>query len=179
MPWAIRPAQAADAAFANSGSLHPLNLVQVVAPYLFATRVVGQNTHELGLYFGAVPLLLCVWLLRNRSAVESLSAADRRPLWCWDRRVAVWPSASMACFTAAALSCRWSASFVFPAGRSCWSTGAWPCWRPIGWQRLVAASQVARESHACAVAGRSGLSWLASVTGCQLSPWGCGSVFVE
>jgi hypothetical protein len=58
--------QSADAAFATSGSLHPLNMVQVVAPYLFATRVVGQNTHELGLYFGAVPLLLCVWLLAQR-----------------------------------------------------------------------------------------------------------------
>ncbi len=51
-----------DAAFANSGSLHPLNLVQLLAPYLFATRVVGQNTHELGLYLGAVPLMLCAWL---------------------------------------------------------------------------------------------------------------------
>ena len=39
--------------------------MQAVAPYLFATRVVGQNTHELGLYFGAVPLLLAVWLLRT------------------------------------------------------------------------------------------------------------------
>ena len=55
-----------DAAFRNSGSLHPLNLVQLVAPYLFQTRVVGQNTHELGLYIGAVPLVLCVWLFANR-----------------------------------------------------------------------------------------------------------------
>jgi hypothetical protein len=52
----------ADAAFINSGSLHPLNLVQLVAPYLFKTRVVGDNTHEFGLYFGAVPLALLVWL---------------------------------------------------------------------------------------------------------------------
>ncbi len=56
----------ADAAFSNSGALHPLNLVQLVAPYLFETRVVGQNTHELGLYDGAAPLLLCVWLLAQR-----------------------------------------------------------------------------------------------------------------
>src|SRR5262249_32222960 len=27
---------------------------------------VGQNTHELGLYAGAVPFLLCVWLLTAR-----------------------------------------------------------------------------------------------------------------
>lgn len=49
--------------YANWGSLHPLNLVQLVAPYLFATRVVGRNTHELGVYLGAVPLMLIVWLI--------------------------------------------------------------------------------------------------------------------
>ncbi len=59
--------QTADPTFAASGSLHPLNLVQWVAPYLFATRVVGQNTHELGLYVGAVPFLLCVRLFTQRS----------------------------------------------------------------------------------------------------------------
>jgi hypothetical protein len=58
--------QVPDAAFANTGSLHPLNLVQLVAPYLFQTRVVGQNTHELGLYAGAAPWLLCVWLFSQR-----------------------------------------------------------------------------------------------------------------
>jgi hypothetical protein len=58
--------QTADAAFADTGSLHPLNLVQFLAPYLFQTRVVGQNTHELGLYAGAVPLLLCIWLVAQR-----------------------------------------------------------------------------------------------------------------
>ena len=58
---------AVDPAFAGWGSLHPLNLVQLVAPYLFESRVVGQNTHELGLYDGVVPLLLCVWLLTQRA----------------------------------------------------------------------------------------------------------------
>ncbi len=57
---------ATDSAFANTGSLHPLNLLQFVAPYLFPTRGVGQNTHELGLYIGAAPLLLCVWLMTQR-----------------------------------------------------------------------------------------------------------------
>jgi hypothetical protein len=57
----------ADLAFANTGSLHPLNLVQFVAPYLFQTRVAGQNTHEAGLYVGAAPFLLCVWLLSQRA----------------------------------------------------------------------------------------------------------------
>jgi hypothetical protein len=59
--------QTADAAFAATGSLHPLNLIQLVAPYLFTTRVVGQNTHELGLYAGAVPIILCAWLVAHRS----------------------------------------------------------------------------------------------------------------
>lgn len=59
--------QTPDAAFAETGSLHPLNLVQLLAPYLFQTRVVGQNTHELGLYVGAVPIVLWIWLLAHRS----------------------------------------------------------------------------------------------------------------
>ncbi len=58
--------QTADPGFANTGSLHPLNLVQLFAPYLFQTRVVGQNTHELGLYAGAVSTVLCLWLLSRR-----------------------------------------------------------------------------------------------------------------
>lgn len=62
----------ADATFANSGALHPLNLVQLVAPYLLETRVVGQNTHELGLYVGAVPLALCIWLLGQRPRLGPL-----------------------------------------------------------------------------------------------------------
>ncbi len=70
--------QAPDATFANSGSMHFLNLVQLVAPYLFQTRVVGQNTHELGLYIGAVPLVLCVWLLSHRGEWGSY-----RPLVKW------------------------------------------------------------------------------------------------
>lgn len=58
--------QTVDEAFSTSGSLHPLNLLQLIEPYLFATRVVGQNTHELGLYLGAVPLILAIWLVSHR-----------------------------------------------------------------------------------------------------------------
>jgi Bacterial membrane protein YfhO len=68
----------ADPTFAATGSLHPLNLVQLLAPYLFRSRVVGQNTHELGLYAGAVPLLLCVWLWCHRRAL-----GQRRGLVIW------------------------------------------------------------------------------------------------
>ena len=51
--------------FSGWGSLDPLNLVQFVAPYLFKTRVVGQNTHELGLYAGSVTLILAAICVSN------------------------------------------------------------------------------------------------------------------
>ncbi len=57
--------QAADSSFSGWGSLAPLNLIQLFDPYLFATRVVGQNTHELGLYAGSVVLLLAIWAVTN------------------------------------------------------------------------------------------------------------------
>jgi hypothetical protein len=37
--------------------------LQLINPYLFRDRVVGGNTHEFGLYVGAVPIALLVWLL--------------------------------------------------------------------------------------------------------------------
>jgi hypothetical protein len=64
--------RSAAASFTDSGSLHPLNLVQLIAPYLFVHRVFGQNTHELTVYLGAVPLMLVVWVW-----------IDRRNLGCW------------------------------------------------------------------------------------------------
>ena len=62
-------------AFAFWGSLHPLNLLQLVAPYLFAGRVVGDNTHEFGLYAGAVPLMLIVWLVGPAARTWAAGAA--------------------------------------------------------------------------------------------------------
>lgn len=58
--------------FAEFGSLHPWNLMQLLGPYLFSTRVVGQNTHELGLYAGCVPLMLCAWLWIRRRELGAL-----------------------------------------------------------------------------------------------------------
>jgi hypothetical protein len=55
----------AGAEFSGFGALHPANLVQLVAPYLSPDRVLGLNTHEAGLYLGAVPLALLVWLRTN------------------------------------------------------------------------------------------------------------------
>ena len=47
----------------DGARLHPINLVQLVAPYLPVDRVFGGNAHELGLYVGAVPLMLALWVL--------------------------------------------------------------------------------------------------------------------
>jgi hypothetical protein len=62
------------------GSLHPWSFAELVGPYLFAKRVVGQNTHELACYFGAVPLVLVAWLLSNRQRV---SRNARAFAWGW------------------------------------------------------------------------------------------------
>jgi hypothetical protein len=48
-------------------SLHPINLVQLVAPYLPIDRVFGGSAHELSLYLGAVPLMLALWVLVRSS----------------------------------------------------------------------------------------------------------------
>jgi hypothetical protein len=70
--WMNSARLSADADFAFWGSLHPLNLLQLVAPYLFTGRVMGDNTHEFGLYAGAVPLMLIVWLLARRRELGPL-----------------------------------------------------------------------------------------------------------
>jgi hypothetical protein len=72
--------QTVDAAFRGSGSLDPLNLIQFVAPYLFRTRVVGQNTHELGCYAGSVTLMLAVWCVAARAAPRRLRLLARAAL---------------------------------------------------------------------------------------------------
>jgi hypothetical protein len=61
--------RSAGSEFSGFGSLHPLDLVQLVSPYLFPERVLSLNTHEAGLYLGAVPLALLV-LLRTNVAVR-------------------------------------------------------------------------------------------------------------
>jgi hypothetical protein len=66
---------APSAEFADSGSLHPLNLAQLVGPYLFRSRVVGQNTHELGLYLGSAPLVIALF-----GAANGLRKQRYRPL---------------------------------------------------------------------------------------------------
>jgi len=55
-----------DVGFVNSFSLPSQNFLQVVGPYLLHNRVYYESTHELGIYFGAVPLALVVWLAVRR-----------------------------------------------------------------------------------------------------------------
>ena len=73
-----------DAAFRGAWSLHPLNLLQMVSPYLFPDRVyehetVGVGTHELAWYAGAIVPVLVIWLVLRWRALEV-------PL----RRLALW-----------------------------------------------------------------------------------------
>jgi hypothetical protein len=75
--WMHSARQTADGQFAYWGSLHPVNLVQLVAPYLLAGRVAGDNTHEFGLYLGAVPLTLMVWLLARRGELHRFKPLTR------------------------------------------------------------------------------------------------------
>jgi hypothetical protein len=72
-----------DSSYRNWGSLHPLNLAQFVAPYLFSGRVVGQNTHEYGCYAGSVTLLLAVWCVfghKHSGRLRPLILAASDPL---------------------------------------------------------------------------------------------------
>lgn len=72
--WQHSARLSSDSGFVYWGSLHPLNLLQLLAPYLFVDRVVGGNTHEFGLYLGAVPLMLIVWLLARRRDLGTLAS---------------------------------------------------------------------------------------------------------
>ena len=45
------------AAVPPDAALHPIDLIQLVAPYLPVDRAFGGDAHELGLYVGAVPLM--------------------------------------------------------------------------------------------------------------------------
>ncbi|MCE5267664.1 MAG: YfhO family protein [Planctomycetaceae bacterium] len=61
--WLHSTRLGATSDFASWGSLHPLNLLQLVSPYLLAGRVMEDNAHEFALYVGAVPLVLAAWLV--------------------------------------------------------------------------------------------------------------------
>ncbi|MEN6457330.1 MAG: YfhO family protein [Thermoguttaceae bacterium] len=52
-----------DSSFAAGGSLHPINLLQLVSPYLLAGRSMEDNFHEFAMYVGVVPLVSVAWLV--------------------------------------------------------------------------------------------------------------------
>jgi hypothetical protein len=54
--------------FRESFALAPLDLVQLVQPYLFSERVVERSTHELGAYAGAFGATALLWLALTRPA---------------------------------------------------------------------------------------------------------------
>jgi len=71
--WLNSSRMSVGEAYAFWGSLHPLNLLQILAPYMFTGRVVGDNTHEFSLYIGAVPLMLVAWLVVQRRELGLLA----------------------------------------------------------------------------------------------------------
>ncbi len=73
--WSHAARRAADSDYVSSGSFHPVNLVQLVAPYLFAHRSLDANTHEMSAYLGAVPLALIVWVACCRKQLGRLRKA--------------------------------------------------------------------------------------------------------
>ena len=56
----------------EGATLHPINLIQLVAPYMPVDRAFGGNAHELSLYVGAVPLMLALWVLVRRCDLGAL-----------------------------------------------------------------------------------------------------------
>ena len=73
-----------DEAFRGVWSLHPLNLLQMVSPYLFPDRVyehetAGAGTHELTWYAGAIVPVLVIWLVLRWRALEV--SLRRLTLW--------------------------------------------------------------------------------------------------
>jgi hypothetical protein len=69
-----------DAMFEGSWPL--LNLTQLVAPYISATRVVGQNTHELTIFVGSTTVLLAVLGLIHRPRKSLLVVKTYATLLC-------------------------------------------------------------------------------------------------
>lgn len=53
------------------GSLHPINLIQLVSPFVLKDRVFGMNTTECGLYTGVFCVLAPIWLYLRRDSVKS------------------------------------------------------------------------------------------------------------
>jgi hypothetical protein len=74
LPFLLAPTDGSAAASPIGGTslatLHPLNLVQLLSPYLPIEQVLREQTRSL--YVGAVPLMLVVWLLVRRRELGRL-----------------------------------------------------------------------------------------------------------
>ena len=73
-----------DEAFRGVWSLHPLNFLQTVSPYLFADRAYSSDpgqiqVHELSWYAGCLAPILAIWLLVRWQSL----ATSRRKLVVW------------------------------------------------------------------------------------------------
>jgi hypothetical protein len=94
--WRRQP----SAAFLGSYSLHPANLIQLLAPYLFAARHYNPDAsaapcplHEANLYNGAIVPVLLAWLWCRRHALGPMRPLAGGP-WRWGPRPWSSPSAS-------------------------------------------------------------------------------------
>jgi len=67
----VRATPATVAAYRAFDSMNPLNLLQLVAPYLWKARVFGRSTQDYALYTGATATVLWVWLLMRRRQLAS------------------------------------------------------------------------------------------------------------
>ena len=114
--------------FAQVGSIHPLNLIQLVAPYLFADRVFGGSTHEIELYVGAVPLMLIVWLVIQRRNLGPLRPLARATAW-FAAFALLLAMGQYGYLYGCRRTCRWSIASAARAVTSCCSSCAWRCWR--------------------------------------------------
>jgi hypothetical protein len=56
----------------EGATLHPINLIQLIAPYMPIDRAFGGSAHELGLYVGAVPLMLALWVFARRRELDGM-----------------------------------------------------------------------------------------------------------
>ena len=70
MSASARVTPATLSAYRAFDSMNPVNLVQLVAPYLLKARVSGRSTQDYALYCGATASVLWVWLLMRRRQLE-------------------------------------------------------------------------------------------------------------
>ena len=104
--WQSLPATAAP------DTLHPVNLIQLVAPYLPLERVFGGNTPDLGLYVGAVPLMLALSVAVRRQELGGLKRLAQATAVLAGAALLLAMGSQLRCF-AAQDSLPWAVRFFF------------------------------------------------------------------